>query len=171
MNRRVAIRQAEPDDARVIATINVETWLAIYRGILHDEHLATLSIEKRTEDWQKIIAAQTDVQLTFVATDEADVICGYCGGGISRIQGFDAELYALYVHPEAQGYGYGKYLVEHFLDFCKRRKWRTVCVLVLQENSATGFYEYMQAQFFGFMTTTIGSIDYEEILYAWSLPE
>jgi hypothetical protein len=52
MLRRVSIRTARVEDAPNIAIIHVHSWRAAYRGIVPDEFLAAISLEKREENWR-----------------------------------------------------------------------------------------------------------------------
>ncbi|HNH26830.1 MAG TPA: hypothetical protein PLR93_07410 [Anaerolineales bacterium] len=47
----VTIRKAVLKDASAIATVHVAAWKEAYRGIVADEVLNNLSIQRRTEQW------------------------------------------------------------------------------------------------------------------------
>lgn len=56
------IRRATPDEAPAIADLSVRAWRAAYRGIVPDEVLDQLSVERRATGWRNAIerAATSD---------------------------------------------------------------------------------------------------------------
>jgi len=90
------IRPARIEDAGAIAFVQVESWKSTYAGIVPDEYLASLSVESRTGAWKELFDAGTN--LMFVAEDTT-AIFGFVSGGKLRdpIEGYDAELYAIYL--------------------------------------------------------------------------
>src|SRR5580700_11026321 len=50
------LRKAELIDAPKIARVHVASWLETYKGILPDEMLAALSVERRTHAWELMLS-------------------------------------------------------------------------------------------------------------------
>lgn len=165
----ITTRLAAVADAQAMAIINVETWIDTYTGLIDEEFLATLSIEKRTSDWQRICSQITENNPTIVAFNEDDTILGYCGGGKSRVNGYDGEVYALYVHPQYQKLGVGKILIEEFFKLTQHCQWQTICVRVLAGNPARGFYERIGAKFVRPESITLGTKQYTDYLLVWEM--
>jgi ribosomal protein S18 acetylase RimI-like enzyme len=161
------IRQAMQQDAARIAQINVETWHFAYKGIISDEYLNTLSIEKRTADWYRILDPSNTRTYTIIIQDQNDIVQGYCSGGLSRINGFQAEIYALYLDPASHKKGLGRALIEAFMHYCREQDLTSICVLVLSNNPACGFYQAMGARFIRHESLQLGDTEYQESLYAW----
>ena len=51
-----SIRTATFDDASTIAEVHVATWQSAYKGLMPDELLQNLNIERRKQGWQSIIS-------------------------------------------------------------------------------------------------------------------
>ena len=101
------VRPAAPRDARAIAEIHVATWQAAYQGVIPDDFLKAMTIEKRLGYWREAIE-YSDPQI-LVATD-ADKVIGFVGFDRSRDAGTKStvgEIWALYVTPEHWRQGVG----------------------------------------------------------------
>jgi len=102
------IRSATVEDAVGIAETHVASWRAAYRGLLPEELLDGLSVERRTTQWQEDIrSADLDVH---IAADPAGHVGGFIAGGRSRdgdATGTVGELMAIYVRPQLWSLGIG----------------------------------------------------------------
>src|SRR4051812_34585931 len=78
------IRDARIDDARAIATVHVDSWRSGYRGIVPDDFLDALSVDRRMEFWRKVMASATDRSVLLVACDAVGSIIGFASGGAER---------------------------------------------------------------------------------------
>lgn len=108
----VNIRLATTDDARAIAEIHVRAWQAAYQGLIPEEHLLSMSVDRREGKWLETLA--TGPGETRVAEDEGRIL-GWISTGPSRDE--DAtpqtgELYAMYLHPDHWRQGIGQALWE-----------------------------------------------------------
>jgi hypothetical protein len=92
-------RDAMPEDARALAGVHVRSWQAAYRGLIPDDFLDGLSIERRAAGYE-LGSSDPDAPETIIAA-EGEVVVGFASIGRSRDA--DApqagELYALYVDP------------------------------------------------------------------------
>lgn len=108
------VRKATPNDAKIIAKINVDTWKVCYKGMLPDDFLKNRNL---TDD--RIIAVENKIKqkdtIYFVAEYNNEVI-GFCHGGDKRDKDypFKYELVAIYVLPSMQNKGAGKALLNEF---------------------------------------------------------
>src|SRR5437870_7004792 len=66
---KLSIRDATRADARAIAEIHVAAWRAAYRGLIPDDYLASLSVEKRTAFWETIIGRPGPRKLALAELD------------------------------------------------------------------------------------------------------
>jgi ribosomal protein S18 acetylase RimI-like enzyme len=132
------VRRARLDDARAIADVHARTWQGAYEHVFGAERLAGVSLPARLAQWERILAAgQSDV---FVATDEGAV--GFVSTGDSRDADAEAELYAIYVLPEAWGSGAGAALMRAVLAAMRARASGDAVLWVLEDNPrARRFYE------------------------------
>jgi ribosomal protein S18 acetylase RimI-like enzyme len=136
------IRSATPGDARAIAMIHVEAWRAAYRGIVPDEYLDSLSIDRRESVWRRNLLA--DDSSTWVA-QESDAIVGWISAGPSRDTGAAAsagEIWAVYVAPGRWGKGVGRSLCVQAEQYLSTEGFITVSLWVLKDNErAVKFYQ------------------------------
>src|ERR1700689_4259819 len=136
------VHEAAIEDARAIAQVQVESWRSTYAGIIPDSYLASLNVEEREERWKELLAAPDS--LMFVAESEAGIF-GFVSGGKLRepIDGYDAELYAIYLLRDNQRKGAGRRLVESLAESLRDEGFRAMAVWVLKKNPAVGFYRKM----------------------------
>jgi GNAT superfamily N-acetyltransferase len=154
------VRAARPDDAEAIADAHVRGWLTTYRGLVPDEILDGLSVERRATYWRDTISAETaapatdgtaeeDARVAAGRTwviEEAGQVRGFAATGAIRDQpeGLSAagEVFAIYLVPEARGQGLGRALFAHVVDDLHDRGFEPVVVWVFEANTgARRFYE------------------------------
>jgi GNAT superfamily N-acetyltransferase len=140
------IRPARLEDAPRIAETHVASWVRAYQGIIPAEVLAQQSIDRRLVQWNAVIPALRivpDRQTVLVAVDGEAIPRGVIHGGAVRdvksVQ--DAEVYAIYLHPSAQGMGLGSRLFGHMAAWLEERGFRSLRLWVLEQNPARAFYE------------------------------
>ncbi|MCA1042258.1 GNAT family N-acetyltransferase [Bacillus infantis] len=135
------IRRAEDQDAEGIAKVHVETWRTAYRGIIDDDYLSALSVEKRTELWHRNIAIPGNIVLV---AEENGRIVGFTDGSqeeTGEYDGFKGDVTCLYGLEEHQGTGLGKALLHELFHAFQKEGIRSAIVKVLKENDACSFYE------------------------------
>ena len=106
------IRDAQPGDAHAIAVVNVESWQAVYRGLLSESFLANLSVPDWERTWSKILVDSPPRTAVLLATCEA-VVVGFAAVGPGRgsaVAAQTGELYAIYLRPDQWGCGIGAQL-------------------------------------------------------------
>jgi ribosomal protein S18 acetylase RimI-like enzyme len=138
------IRPATANDAPAIALVHVRTWQSAYRGQIADEYLDTLSVERRTSQWQDRLAAQVGERRTFVAELDGRVVA-FCSVGKCRDEDADdinGELYAIYVDPQAMNLGVGSALMKAGREHLVAQGFARATLWVLESNQrARRFYE------------------------------
>jgi ribosomal protein S18 acetylase RimI-like enzyme len=99
----MVVREAQPQDAAEVASVNVRSWQVAYRGLFPDDYLDRLRAEDRMAHYT-FGDARPDGPTTLVAVVDA-TLCGFVATGSSRDE--DAagagQVYALYVDPQAWG--------------------------------------------------------------------
>ncbi|WP_306232969.1 GNAT family N-acetyltransferase [Agrococcus beijingensis] len=104
------IRDARIDDAAGIARVRVETWRAAYAGLVPQEVLDRLDVERETahrmERWDEYHADAGSHDLVAVADGEV-VGWAFAGRARDRLEGVTGELYAIYAHAERWSRGVG----------------------------------------------------------------
>ena len=115
-------RTATPDDASAIARIKVHCWQKAYKGLLPQASLDRLDASSETEHWRDWLSAPApDLLAYLVEKDGLPVAYGLAGAmRLGDREGeeleVDAEIYALYVHPDHFRTGCGKMLFIELLD-------------------------------------------------------
>jgi ribosomal protein S18 acetylase RimI-like enzyme len=134
------IRSATPEDAVVIADINVRSWRHAYRGIIPDAYLASLDREGIASRVRKVALSGTSTIV--VATCPG--VCGF--SWMSRSRDVDmpsetAEVIALYVDPMHERRGIGRALALASCDAARSQGFTRLSLWVLEENArARAFY-------------------------------
>ena len=159
------IRPARMEDAAAIALVHVESWRTTYEGIVPGEYLASLSVESRTRMWKEQLAGTT---LIFVAEDATGVF-GFASGGELRdaIDGYDAELYAIYLLQQKQRQGAGRLLLRQIADALRKNGLRSLIIWVLETNPSIGFYRRLGGSQVAEKHIEIGGAQLKEVAFGW----
>jgi GNAT superfamily N-acetyltransferase len=162
------IRTALVDDARAIARVQVESWKTTYAGIVPEAFLKTMDTDQRAERWRER-SATGDI-LALVAENESGVF-GFVSGGKLReeIDGYDGELFVLYLLRESQGKGAERYLFEKLTGSLYAKGYSRMALWVLRRNLAVTFYEHMGGIEIGTKTIEIGGSELEGVAYGFEL--
>jgi L-amino acid N-acyltransferase YncA len=162
----VTIRQAGMEDAHSIASVYVQSWKTTYAGIVPDSYLVSLSAESRTENWREQISAGAATVL--VVEDKMGVFGFVCGGMLpDQIDGFDAELYAVYLLQEKQKHGAGKALTRQRASILYEKGFRSLVVWVLAKNPAVEFYRHLGSSEVATKQIEIGGVQLTELAFGW----
>lgn len=106
----------------------------------------------------------------YVAENHEGEIVGFsCGGKerSSKYNGFDGELYAIYILKEYQRHGIGQALVKPIIDELKRTGLNSMLVLVLKDNISRLFYEAFGGKKIDTIEVEIGGKKLSELVYGW----
>jgi ribosomal protein S18 acetylase RimI-like enzyme len=165
----ITIRKATLEDASAIATVHVAAWKEAYRGIVADEVLNNLSIQRRTEQWVNSLSDETHAyHQAFVAEENGQVV-GFSNFGAPQIKdsGFDGELFAIYVLKASHKMGVGRMLVQAVVNGFREMRSRSMMVWVLKDNPARGFYERLGGKYLDEKPIQIGAEELMEVAYGW----
>jgi GNAT superfamily N-acetyltransferase len=148
----ITIRPAQrAADARSIAEIHVVGWQRAYRDLLPARYLDSLHTAELGPRWLQRV--QTQARLRPVACDlwvieEHGAVAGFALIGPCRdgedtdMAGFAGEVLMLYVHPQRQGAGLGRKLLERALEILAERGYHWLVIWVLEGNHrAQQFYQ------------------------------
>ena len=141
----VVVRRATVEDARSIATIRVETWRAAYQGLIADEVLDRLDIDRETErrvtHWDD---RHADPQATELIAEVDGEAVGWAAAGPSRDGETPewGEVYAIYALPGHWSTGVGHALMLGAERFLRSAGFRRAHLWYLDGNErAASFYE------------------------------
>lgn len=163
----IKIRKANLTDAKAIAKVHVDSWKTTYVNIVPDEYLNKLSYESREQVWANAIPSGG----VYVAENNEGLIVGFSKGGKERsgnYDGYDGELYAIYILKEYQGRGIGTALVKPVIDELKGMGSTSMVVLVLEENISCKFYELLGGKKIDTVEVEIGGKKLSELVYGWN---
>lgn len=142
----ITIRLATLEDAQAIADLHIRSWQWAYRGQIPDAYLDSLSEtrEQRIAQRRANLAALPPHQRWWVA-EQARHVVGFAMTGLSRDPDASeetAEVYALYLAPEAVGQGIGRALFAQAVADLRQRGFTRATLWVLESNRrARTFYE------------------------------
>lgn len=133
------------EDSLAVATIHTLSWQHAYKGIMDQNFLDNISIAKREANWRLGIEKNDPKLIRLVACEGDDIlgfVCGLENRSLDLLPSCDSELWAIYVHPQFEGKGVGKKLIEKFKEeLCLLGK-KQFCIWVLRDNrKARAFYE------------------------------
>ena len=160
------IREADATDAEHIARVHLESWRTTYPGIIPQVYIDSLRMEDGIARWQERLDGHGP--LTLVAED-ATGIFGFASGGatVHPVEGFDAELGAIYLLASHQARGAGRALVRGVAERLQAQGFRSMVVWALRDNAACGFYERIGGVRVAEKFIEIGGIALPEVAFGW----
>jgi ribosomal protein S18 acetylase RimI-like enzyme len=161
------VRTANLSDAHAIAHVHVASWRTTYRDTLPDDFLASLSETNYEERWKRVIVEGTSK--VYVAED-GGIVVGFASGGRERAgeEGYEGELYAIYLLEHAQRRGFGRELVRAAVGGLRELGLSDMIIWVLRDNQAArAFYERLGGRYVRSQPITIGPATTEEVSYGW----
>lgn len=138
------IRRAVLGDENGIAIVHVKSWQSTYKGIMKDDILNNLSVERREKQWEEAIDAN---KIIYVALNNEEQIVGFISGGKSRSTeyAYDGELYAIYILKEYHRQGIGRKLIAQLANELKGLGYQSMIVWVLRDNASIDTYKKLGA--------------------------
>lgn len=139
------IRRGRVTDAAAVADVHVRSWQATYRGSVPRDHLDGLSADERRPVWERRLAEWPPGGGVLVA-ETGGRVTGFAGFGPTRDADADpatvAEIYTIYLAPEAWGQGMGRALLAAAVADLSHAGYRETTLWVLDANArARRFYE------------------------------
>jgi ribosomal protein S18 acetylase RimI-like enzyme len=166
----VVLRRANVADASAIAAVRVEAWRVTYRGVIPDSYLDEMRVEDSTELWLRVLSAPANPGTAVFVAEVDGRIVGFSAGMIMQEQkfGFDAELTAIYLIPDAQERGLGTRLVRMVANGFANLGVNGMLVWVLAENKvARQFYEKLGGELLIEQAFSWDGLDLQEVGYGF----
>ncbi len=154
-------------DAAGIARVSVDTWRATYQGIMPDAVLEGLSYKTREERAAAYLTESAPGSVHLVAEDQEFGIFAFVDGGPKRSGAYpyDAEIYAIYVLPHAQGRGLGKRLLLAATNLLHQNGFESLIIWAAAANPDQGFYRACGGRHVDSKHVAIGGVMIEEVAY------
>jgi len=127
-----------------IARLHAYSWQIHYRGIFTDKYLDHDVVNERMNVWKRRFENPSKDQFIVLANDQ-DLLCGFGCAFLNHDPDYGTLIDNLHVHPDWQGKGIGRQLMEHCVDKVSQLDGDFKMYLwVLKENhKARRFYELM----------------------------
>ena len=105
------IRKKERNDCYSVANVVVKAWKETYRGLIPDDYLDSLNVQKISQHNYEDFNEKDNHQFVLEVNNE---IVGFVNVGSSEEKDYDncGEIHALYIIKDYQKNGYGKLLIE-----------------------------------------------------------
>ena len=163
------IQEANLKHAQGLANVHIKTWRHSYKGIIDQDYLDSLNLKQREERWTNILQTPNRKSQIYVTLNSKDQVIGFYSIGESREKehNFTHELMAIYILPEYQGRGLGRFMFEDIKQKLHALNAKSLCVVVLKEGPAVAYYKKMGAQIIQARKDEIGGKQYKEYLMGW----
>ncbi len=137
------IRTARLSDADAIANIHYSAWKTVYKGLIPDDYLNSLSSEEFNQRWQKHLNDPIYRALVF---EDSQKVLGFVYFGPcddAELKGIKtAEIICIYFDSNARGKGYGELIYREAEKIIKAENYECICIKLLATNlPACRFYE------------------------------
>jgi ribosomal protein S18 acetylase RimI-like enzyme len=165
----LAVRAAALADAAAIASVHRESWRTTYAGILPEDFIAANAGGKSEAAWHGRLARAGPGESTWIVERDGEIV-GFasCGDARHRLEGLQAEIYALYVVQAHQRRGAGRELVRACASHFVRQGQFGFYLWVLKANRARMFYEAMGGAEIGEKNERLGGLhSFAQVAYGW----
>jgi ribosomal protein S18 acetylase RimI-like enzyme len=165
---RDRIRPGRLDDAAAILDAQATSWAATYRGQLPEHVFPKAGNPRAIRFWQEVLMRGDTA--TRVVEEHGGRLLGFASGGSKRDPnlGARAEIYALYLRPEAQGRGLGRRLLQETAQVLRARGAPTLGLWVLASNApAKAFYTHLGGVPGRRQVSRERGVEFDEIAYVW----
>lgn len=161
-------RPAGPLDAGAVALVHQASWRTTYAGILPAAVIEEMAGRKSAESWSRRLASPPHGGATYVVESDG-LLVGFasCGPARHRLEGLEAEVYALYVLQEHQRRGVGRRLLGECARHFVRQGLFGFYLWALKANRARLFYEALGGREAGEKSERLGLHSFTEVAYAW----
>ncbi|CAN5682289.1 hypothetical protein BH24ACI2_BH24ACI2_14330 [soil metagenome] len=165
--KKITYRKANVEDALAVAKVHVESWRKSFAGIVPQEFLDNLTVEKREQVFRQRLGEEN--YKMFVAEIAKDGIVGFAdfGKSIEKDFAFEAELYAIYLLPEFQRKGIGANLFKLCQKEMIADKVNSMYLMALEVSPYKSFYEKMGGKLVGKGNHFLALVKYETVIYGW----
>ena len=164
----MAVRAARAGDAAAVSRVHQESWRTTYGGILPAAVIAEEAGRKSEAIWRHRLTSPAPGYATWIA-ESGSTIVGFasCGAARHRLEGLEAEVYAIYVLQEHQRRGIGAALLAECARHFVRQGLFGFYLWALKANRARLFYEALGGESVAEKSERLGQHSFLAVAYAW----
>jgi len=163
----VRFREATVADCEEVARVHVLAWQGSFRGIVPQAFLDRMSAVQRAEAFSTGFAGP--FYRMYVAEVLGRGIVGFADFGKPRgeIEGYDGELYSIYILPEFQRRRIGQKLFKLGTEYLVENDRLSMYLLTLEASPYRGFYDKLGGHVVRQKQIHIDGLAYTELIYGW----
>ncbi len=138
------VRLATRGDLDAIAEVHVRSWQAAYVGQIPQDHLDSLSVDQRRENWKSIYERAHERAAIFVLVADGAVVgfAHVCPSRDPEAAADVGEVTSIYLRSSHWGRGGGRALMAGALDWLAGHSFTEAILWALETNTqARHFYE------------------------------
>lgn len=163
----IIIRNVRKDDIISVADIKVKGWQNAYRGIISDDYLDSMDIEKNISKMYRNY--NSNGFIVAVVNNEVVGFCRYISDCDSPYLG---ELSALYVRPDLKGIGIGTKLFDYVVNEFKKCGKTKMILWCLKDNyKSRKFYSNKGGKIIGEKSFYLNDVLYTDVCFSFDLKE
>jgi len=163
----ITFREATVADCEEVARVHVLAWQGSFQGVVPQAFLDRMSAVQRAEAFSEGFLAP--FYKMYVAEAAGCGIIGFADFGKPRgeIEGYDGELYSIYILPEFQRRGIGQRLVNLGAQFLLANGRQSMYLLTLESSPYRKFYDKLGGHVVRQKQIHIDGLAYTELIYGW----
>lgn len=108
----LALRTADAEDIGAIAELFLVCWRTSYRGVLPPQLVSMFDQDSARDLWRRSFVDEPRARVVLLAERPDRSVAGVISMGRDPDLPGAGHIFSLYVHPDAQGLGIGRMLVE-----------------------------------------------------------
>lgn len=164
-NNELIIRNVKKEDLEQVAEIIVTGWKTAYKGIIDDNYLNSLTIEKR---YNKLLGNYLEDE--FIVAELNGEIVGFSRYTLynksNEIKNVDGEIFSIYVRPRLKRKGIGTAIFTYVMNQYKNNGNKSIILGCFKENyQSRAFYEKMGGKVIYEKQVERGEKEYPEVFY------
>jgi len=160
------IIRAKIEDSTGIAELIKSSWKSAYKGLISDEFLNNMDIEKLKQAWEKNILQSSNI---YVYKEENEIL-GVIRFGESEEKPEFGEVFVFYVKPEEKQKGLGTKLWDFAKQELIKQGYKNMLVWCLKgNNQGANFYKKMKGEYIGEREAKVNGLKIKEIGFKYNL--
>lgn len=163
----ISYRKASIEDCLEVAKAHVRSWRESFAGLVPETVMERITVEKRTKVFKERF--QSSAYKMYVAEVADGGIIGFadCGEPRNEIDGYQAELYAIFLLPEFQGSGVGRRLFSLCVEAVVKSGKSSMYLYAFENSPYRSFYDKMGGVVIEKRQVEIEGTLFNAVVYGW----